>query len=209
MDQTLDLTSTAGKTKEVAMGKARKRKKISGADLAFRICNGIFMICFVIITLYPVLNTLAVSLNDGTDALNTRITAKHFWKTLNHSLGNQTMLLLTITSKLAPATFGVGHDELHLFEHTLTSGREFVDAVSMGHHLKWRIVASATIDITRPVTAVMRDVERLLALRRRCQIVRHAVGIGIIVARGISRFLDDEVSHRLSLRRYKSKKVKK
>jgi putative aldouronate transport system permease protein len=69
MDQTLDLTSTAGKTKEVAMGKARKRKKISGADLAFRICNGIFMICFVIITLYPVLNTLAVSLNDGTDAL--------------------------------------------------------------------------------------------------------------------------------------------
>ena len=27
------------------------------------------MIMFVIITLYPVLNTLAISLNDGTDAL--------------------------------------------------------------------------------------------------------------------------------------------
>ncbi len=46
-----------------------KHRKISGADLAFRICNGIFMVLFVIITLYPVLNTLAISLNDGTDAL--------------------------------------------------------------------------------------------------------------------------------------------
>ena len=45
------------------------KKKISGADLAFRIFNSIFMIVFVVVTLYPVLNTLAVSLNDGTDAL--------------------------------------------------------------------------------------------------------------------------------------------
>ena len=41
----------------------KKRKKISGADLAFRIFNTIFMIAFVVITLYPVLNTLAISLN--------------------------------------------------------------------------------------------------------------------------------------------------
>ena len=47
----------------------KKRKRISGADLAFRIFNTIFMIAFVVITLYPVLNTLAISLNDGTDAL--------------------------------------------------------------------------------------------------------------------------------------------
>lgn len=33
------------------------------------ICNTLFMIAFVIITLYPVLNTLAISFNDGTDAL--------------------------------------------------------------------------------------------------------------------------------------------
>ena len=31
--------------------------------------NTLFMIFFVVITLYPVLNTLAISLNDGTDAL--------------------------------------------------------------------------------------------------------------------------------------------
>ena len=51
------------------MEQKRRLKKISGADLAFRICNGIFMIAFVIVTLYPVLNTLAISFNEGTDAL--------------------------------------------------------------------------------------------------------------------------------------------
>jgi len=51
------------------MEQKRRRKKISGADLAFRICYGIFMIAFVIVTLYPVLNTLAISFNEGTDAL--------------------------------------------------------------------------------------------------------------------------------------------
>lgn len=39
------------------------------ADRIFVICNTIFMILFVVITLYPVLNTLAISFNDGTDAL--------------------------------------------------------------------------------------------------------------------------------------------
>lgn len=39
------------------------------SDRIFVICNTIFMIAFVVITLYPVLNTLAISFNDGTDAL--------------------------------------------------------------------------------------------------------------------------------------------
>ena len=47
----------------------KKRKKRSAADMTFIICNTIFMALFVIITLYPVINTLAISLNDGTDAL--------------------------------------------------------------------------------------------------------------------------------------------
>ncbi len=46
-----------------------KQKNTSVADKIFRICNAIFMILFVIITLYPIINTLAISLNDGTDAL--------------------------------------------------------------------------------------------------------------------------------------------
>ncbi len=47
----------------------RKKKKTSAADMAFIIFNSLFMILFVAITLYTVLNTLAISFNDGTDAL--------------------------------------------------------------------------------------------------------------------------------------------
>lgn len=46
-----------------------KRRKTSFGDKIFTVCNVLFMIAFVVITLYPVLNTLAISLNDGTDAL--------------------------------------------------------------------------------------------------------------------------------------------
>lgn len=45
------------------------KKKKSVSDWIFVICNTIFMIAFVVITLYPVLNTLAISLNDGIDAV--------------------------------------------------------------------------------------------------------------------------------------------
>ncbi|MBR3771988.1 MAG: carbohydrate ABC transporter permease [Clostridium sp.] len=51
------------------MARLSKLKKKSKADIAFTIGNTLFMIAFVIITLYPVLNTLAISFNDGTDAL--------------------------------------------------------------------------------------------------------------------------------------------
>lgn len=43
--------------------------KTSAWDKVFVVCNILFMIAFVVITLYPVLNTLAISFNDGTDAL--------------------------------------------------------------------------------------------------------------------------------------------
>lgn len=44
-------------------------KKKSLADRIFVICNTIFMVAFVVITLYPVLNTLAISFNDGIDTV--------------------------------------------------------------------------------------------------------------------------------------------
>ena len=50
------------------LSNTHKRKK-SLSDRVFVICNTIFMIAFVVVTLYPVLNTLAISFNDGTDAL--------------------------------------------------------------------------------------------------------------------------------------------
>lgn len=52
------------------MEKVKNTKiKTSAWDKVFVVCNTLFMILFVIITLYPVLNTLAISFNDGTDAL--------------------------------------------------------------------------------------------------------------------------------------------
>ncbi len=38
-------------------------------DKIFIVCNIIFMVLFCVITLYPVLNTVAISFNDGTDAV--------------------------------------------------------------------------------------------------------------------------------------------
>ena len=38
-------------------------------DLIFTICNTIFLVLFAVVTLYPVLNTLAYSFNDGSDAV--------------------------------------------------------------------------------------------------------------------------------------------
>ena len=43
--------------------------KTNAWDKVFVVCNTLFMIAFVVVTLYPVLNTLAISFNDGTDAL--------------------------------------------------------------------------------------------------------------------------------------------
>lgn len=52
------------------MGQNKKKKhKTSVWDKVFVVCNTLFMIAFVIITLYPVINTLAIAFNDGTDAL--------------------------------------------------------------------------------------------------------------------------------------------
>lgn len=43
--------------------------KASVPDKIFTVLNTLFMISFVVVTLYPVLYTLAISFNDGTDAL--------------------------------------------------------------------------------------------------------------------------------------------
>lgn len=50
--------------------------KSSTMDKVFVTCNTIFLVLFVTITLYPVLNTLAISFNDGIDAVRGGI---HLW----------------------------------------------------------------------------------------------------------------------------------
>lgn len=75
----------------------------SGADVAFVVCNTLFMIAFVVITLYPVLNTVAVSFNDGTDAVRGHI---GLWprifslKSYNTVLSKPTMKTAAIVSVL-------------------------------------------------------------------------------------------------------------
>ncbi|MDE6846528.1 MAG: carbohydrate ABC transporter permease [Lachnospiraceae bacterium] len=45
------------------------KQKTSFADKSFVFCNTLFMILFVVVTLYPVINTVAYSFNDGIDAV--------------------------------------------------------------------------------------------------------------------------------------------
>ena len=47
----------------------KNKIKTAPADRALTVCNTIFMILFVLVTMYPILNTLALAFNDGTDAL--------------------------------------------------------------------------------------------------------------------------------------------
>ena len=47
----------------------KKHNSILTADKLFVVCNTLFMILFVVVTLYPVLNTVALSFNEGTDAV--------------------------------------------------------------------------------------------------------------------------------------------
>ena len=46
-----------------------RRRKRSTKDIVFDTIIAIFLIIFVIITLYPIINTLAVSFNDGIDSV--------------------------------------------------------------------------------------------------------------------------------------------
>lgn len=62
------------KIKKVLLGSSYRRE--SPGDTFFGICIAIFMILFSIVTLYPVLNTVAISFNDGLDAVKGGI---HLW----------------------------------------------------------------------------------------------------------------------------------
>ena len=52
------------------------KKKLSTGDIIFEVCLVVFMVIFCVVTLYPVLNQLAVSFNDGFDSVTTRV---HLW----------------------------------------------------------------------------------------------------------------------------------
>ena len=49
------------------MGKNKVKSSLESK--IFTIINVVFMVSFVVVTLYPVLNTVAISFNDGIDAV--------------------------------------------------------------------------------------------------------------------------------------------
>ena len=54
------------------MALAKKRRKMrygQKQDILFPLINGIFLCLLMFVTLYPVINTVAISFNDGTDAV--------------------------------------------------------------------------------------------------------------------------------------------
>ncbi|KRE97901.1 sugar ABC transporter permease [Paenibacillus sp. Soil766] len=54
---------------EAAQHTSSSRRNSNIGDRLFDICNILFMLCLVVVTLYPFINTLAVALNDANDAV--------------------------------------------------------------------------------------------------------------------------------------------
>lgn len=82
--------------------RTRKRKSSVG-DKVFTIVNTVILTIFVIITLYPILNTLAISFNDGTDALRGGIylwPRVFTWKNYQTIIHKQNLLTATEISIL-------------------------------------------------------------------------------------------------------------
>ena len=52
------------------------KKKYSAGDIIFEVCLIVFLVLFVIVTVYPVLNTVATSFNDGFDSIVNKV---HLW----------------------------------------------------------------------------------------------------------------------------------
>lgn len=85
----------------ISTGKPIKRK-MAPEDLVFTIFNTLFMVLFAVVTLYPVLNTLAYSFNDGSDAVRggihllPRVFSLKSYKTVLHKEGILTGAKITV-----------------------------------------------------------------------------------------------------------------
>lgn len=90
------------------MGGRPPKYRASFGDTLFKVLNVTFMILFVIITLYPVLNTLAVSFNDGTDALRggIHIFPRKFSLQNYHTVLNKQNLLIGAWISVARTVLG-------------------------------------------------------------------------------------------------------
>ena len=75
-----DITS-----KDIESIKIHPKKKMATEDIIFYVFNTTFLILFAVVTLYPVLNTLAISFNEGNDAVRGGIhLIPRVWSTKNY-----------------------------------------------------------------------------------------------------------------------------
>ena len=129
--------------------------------------------------------------------IDMRCALENLGKALHHAFGNLTMLLSAQGGQFAPTTLGIVQYQGHLVEHFLAHGCQFIDSTCTEHHLVRRIVTLTVADISRAMTSIVRDIERTLARRSRCQIIGNAIGVDTIVARRISGVLLNQFHHRL------------
>lgn len=84
------------------MNSKKNKVKMNKWDWAFVICNTIFLVLFCVVTLYPVLNTLALSFNDGLDAVKggihliPRKFSTNAYRTVFNIQGMQTGIIVTV-----------------------------------------------------------------------------------------------------------------
>ncbi len=71
--------------------KIKHKKPLNGWDIAFKIFLAVFMVVFLVATLYPVINTVALSFNDGTDAVRGNI---YLWPRVFSTKSYKTVLAM-------------------------------------------------------------------------------------------------------------------
>ena len=118
--------------------------KMSGWDWAFVICNTIFLILFCIVTLYPVLNTLAYSFTDGREAIlkNVHLLPKKFttsaYKQVFDMKGFRQGLIVTISRTFLGSVLALAANALLAF---IVSRKKFLFRSSLS--LFWVITMYA------------------------------------------------------------------
>ena len=100
------------------MFKKLTKTKMNGWDWAFVICNTIFLILFCAVTLYPVLNTLAYSFTDGSEAIlkNIHLVPRKFttaaYKKVFNMSGFRQGLIVTVSRTVLASFLSLGANAL-------------------------------------------------------------------------------------------------
>ncbi|MBR5973810.1 MAG: carbohydrate ABC transporter permease [Clostridiales bacterium] len=112
------------------MFKKLTKSKMSGWDWAFVICNTTFLVLFCCVTLYPVLNTLAYSFTDGSEAILKNVhlvprkfTTSAYKKIIFEMTGFRQGLIVTVSRTFLASVLSLAANALLAF---VISRRNFI-----------------------------------------------------------------------------------